>query len=480
MTVTIVGLGPAGLDHLAAQALAVLDDEAATVVVRTLEHPAARELAARRPVIACDDLYERSVDYDALYAAVARRVLEVPGHVVYAVPGSALVGERAVPLVRAGAAAAGRQVTLYPGVSFIDLALAAVRVDPIADGLQILDARALPDPMPLHIPTFFTQVDTRGTAATLGDALGKVLAHDVALTVMADLGSPHERVSESTVQSLANEPVGPRTSIYLPPQSVGWAGLVQTNRILRAECPWDRKQTHHTLTKHLIEEAYETVDAVAGLSADAPGGEVDFGAYADVEEELGDLLLQVVFHATMAREAGAFDVEEVAEGIRRKLIVRHPHVFGEVELDSAAAVEANWERLKSAEKGRDSVMDDVPSALPALARAEKIQRRAAAVGFDWDSVAPVMAKLHEELDELGAADSPEQISAELGDLLFAAVNVARHLAVDAEAAMRAATGRFEARFRWIEARVGDGEMSDMTLEELDVLWDQAKAAGIGG
>jgi len=254
---------------------------------------------------------------------------------------------------------------------------------------------------------------------------------------------------------------------------------VHTNRVLRAECPWDRKQTHQTLLKHLIEEAYETVDAVAALSAEAPGGEVDFGAYAAVEEELGDLLLQVVFHATMAREAGVFDVEEVAEGIRRKLVARHPHVFGDVELDTAAAVEANWERLKTAEKGRESAMDDVPAALPALARAEKVQRRASSVGFDWDSLAPVLAKLSEELDELVAADSYQRSAAELGDLLFSAVNVARHLGVDAEAAMRAATGRFEARFRWIEEEVGDQEMSSMTIKELDALWDRAKDAGVG-
>lgn len=479
MTITIVGLGPAGLDRLTEGARAALTDEVATIILRTIDHPAARELADLRQVTACDDLYESAPDYDALYAAVADRVLGAPAPVVYAVPGSALVGERAVPLVRRAAVARGASVVLHPGESFIDLAVASAGVDPIADGLQVLDARDLPDPMPLHLPTLFTQVDTAGVAAELSDELGKVLAHDVELLVMSDLGSPEQAIVNSTVQGLPKALVGPRTTVYLAPQSVGWLGLVHTNRVLRAECPWDRKQTHQTLLKHLIEEAYETVDAVAALSAEAPAGEVDFGAYAAVEEELGDLLLQVVFHATMAREAGVFDVEEVAEAIRRKLVARHPHVFGDAELDTAAAVEANWERLKAAEKGRDSAMDDVPSALPALARAEKIQRRAASVGFDWDSLAPVLAKLREELDELLAAESPERSAAELGDLLFAAVNVARHLAIDAEAAMRAATARFEARFRWIEEQVGDGDMAAMSLEELDAIWDRAKAAGIG-
>ncbi|NND04605.1 MAG: nucleoside triphosphate pyrophosphohydrolase [Acidimicrobiia bacterium] len=479
MSITIVGLGPAGLDRLTASALAALEDEGATVILRTIDHPAAAELTGRRAVVSCDDLYEAAADYDSLYASVAQRVLDTSGRVVYAVPGSVLVGERAVPLIRQAAAVHARNVVLHPGESFIDLAIAVAGVDPIADGLQVLDARALPDPMPLHLPTLFTQVDTPGTAAELSDELGKLLAHDVELLVMSDLGSGDEAVSTTNVQALSLATVGPRTSVYLAPQEVGWVGLVHTNRVLRAECPWDRKQTHQTLLKHLIEEAYETVDAVAALSAEAPGGEVDYGAYAHVEEELGDLLLQVVFHATMAREAGVFDVEEVAEGIRRKLVSRHPHVFGEVKLDTAAAVEANWERLKSAEKARESAMDDVPSALPALARAEKIQRRAAAVGFDWDSLAPVVAKLREELDELTAAATPESRSAELGDLLFAAVNVARHMSIDAEAAMRSATRRFEARFRWIEEQAGGTEMSKMTLTELDTLWDQAKAAGVG-
>jgi tetrapyrrole methylase family protein/MazG family protein len=480
MMITIVGLGPAGMERVVPAVLTVLRDQSVTIIARTLDHPAAAELAALRPVVGCDDIYEAAADYDGLYDAIAQRVCAITDAVVYAVPGSALVGERAVPLIRRIASDTGRTVTIHAGESFLDLAIERLGVDPIADGLQVLDARSLPDPLPLHLPTLLTQLDTPGTAADVAAELGRVLAHDTSITVLADLGSPTEAITMTTLEKLPRTATGPRTSAYLEAQQVGWVGLVQINRVLRLQCPWDRAQTHHTLLKHLLEETYETVDAVQDLPPDAPGGDPDFGAYAAVEEELGDLLLQVVFHATMAREAGAFDVEEIAEGIRRKLVARHPHVFGDLELGDAAAVEANWERLKTVEKKRDSPMDDVPAALPGLARAEKIQRRAASVGFDWPELEPVIAKLAEEMAELTEVVGDEsRAGAELGDVLFAAVNVARHLSIDPELAIRAATARFEERFRWIEDRVGDADMSAMSLDELDSLWDRAKAAGIG-
>ncbi len=250
-----------------------------------------------------------------------------------------------------------------------------------------------------------------------------------------------------------------------------------TNRRLREECPWDREQTHHTLVSHLVEEAYETVEALSRLPAAAPGGDIDHAGYALVEEELGDLLLQVVFHATLAREAGVFDVEEIAEQIRRKLVRRHPHVFGEVEAEDAATVRANWEELKRHEKERDSLMDDIPAALPATSKADKLQRRAASAGFDWPGLEPVLAKLDEELAELRAVTGDEEAALdELGDVLFAVVNVARHLGLDSELALRRANDRFEERFRHLEAgaTTAGHRLDDLSLEEMDALWEAAK------
>jgi len=490
-TITIVGLGPAGIERIAPPVEEALGDAGSTLIVRTGHHPAAAELALDRDFIACDDLYGEAGSFDAVYGAIAARVIDhaAAGPVVYAVPGSAVVGERSVSILRERAAEHGYDVDLIPGESFLDLVYARVGLDPIESGVQILDGRDLPDPLPLHLPTIVTQVDRPVVLADAVAELGRVLPIETPVTLLDALGSPEERVIETDLENVVGLEPGPRTTLYLDPPLAGWHGLVVTNRILREQCPWDREQTHHSLVNHLIEEAYETVEALSALSPTAPGGDnpPDFGAYAEVEEELGDLLLQVVFHATLAREVAAFDVEEVAEGIRRKLVNRHPHVFGDVTATEPAQVLANWEALKAEEKQRESLMDDVPTALPAVARADKLQRRAASVGFDWDDPTPVLAKLHEEIEELGEAISavtagevgPSEraaVHAELGDVLFSVVNLSRHLALDPELALRLAADKFADRFRIVEALAAesDRDLAAMTLAEMDGLWGEAK------
>jgi tetrapyrrole methylase family protein/MazG family protein len=475
--VLIVGLGPAGLDRLPASLVDRLCDPALQVVARTLAHPAAADLAARRPVEACDDLYETLGTFDEVYAAIAGRVLERTGSgpVAYIVPGSALVAERAVALLRERAAAAGVAFEVVPGESFLDLVFDRIGLDPFDRGVQVLDARALPEPLLLHLPTVIGQVDTSLVLGEVRDALLRLLGAETEVMVLTDLGSRDERVERVTLEDLRGVEPGLRVSLFLDPVTPGWPGLVRTNARLRTECPWDRRQTHHTLAKHLLEEAHETLEAIEALPEAAPGGEPDFAAYAELEEELGDLLLQVVFHATLAEETGAFGVEEVAEGIRRKLVRRHPHVFGDVEVDGAEHVVANWEQIKQAEKRRESLLDGVAAALPALARAWELQARAATVGFDWPDRSGVFAKVHEELDEVAeVADGPaDRRTAELGDLLFAVVNLARHLEVDPEQALRTATARFERRFRVVE---DGGTLAGVGLDELERRWQAAKAA----
>jgi MazG family protein len=244
-------------------------------------------------------------------------------------------------------------------------------------------------------------------------------------------------------------------------------------RVLRAECPWDREQTHQTLVKYLIEESYELIDAVSRLSDHEP----DWVRYAEVEDELGDVLLSVLFHAAIARERGAFDIDDAAEVMRQKLVRRHPHVFGEVEVGSAAEVKTNWDQIKDVERGetRESEMDGVPSGMPAMHRASKVQNRAAKVGFDWPHTAEVLPKIREELDELEAdLDDPERAESELGDVLFSVINLARHLGIDGEVALRRAIDRFEARFRAMEVA---GPVSGASLDDLNLRWEQAKDEG---
>jgi tetrapyrrole methylase family protein/MazG family protein len=215
-------------------------------------------------------------------------------------------------------------------------------------------------------------------------------------------------------------------------------------------CPWDREQTHQSLARHLLEEAHETLEAI------------DSGDPERLREELGDLLLQVVFHAEIARRDGAFDIDDVAEAVVAKLINRHPHVFGDVKVESANEVLVNWERIKAEEKGEHPVDHDIPSTLPALARASKVQRRAAGTGFDWRTRQAALAKVHEELRELEDAP-PERAEDEMGDLLFAVAALGRRLDVDPETALRKATARFAERFDRVKA---EAAAEGVSLEEM--------------
>jgi len=255
--------------------------------------------------------------------------------------------------------------------------------------------------------------------------------------------------------------------------------LVDIMARLRGEggCPWDREQTHESIKPYLIEETYEVLEAIDERAPDK------------LREELGDLLLQVVFHARMAEEAEAFDIGEVIATVAEKLRRRHPHVFGEVKAETAQEVLFNWEEIKRRERkaatGKASALDGVPRELPALLRAHRLQEKASRVGFDWKEAEEVSRKVEEELGELQAAmrqRQPERMEAELGDLLFALVNLSRFIAVNPEEALRKTIARFIARFRYIEealARQGV-LLRDATLEQMDALWDEAKQKGMGG
>ena len=231
-------------------------------------------------------------------------------------------------------------------------------------------------------------------------------------------------------------------------------------------CPWDREQTHASLRSTLLEEAYEVLEAI------------DQGSMPALREELGDVLLQVLMQAEIGQESGEFSLGDVADGVREKLIRRHPHVFGDVQVSGADEVVRNWEALKAAEYRRESALDGVQRSLPALQWAWSLQRRAANVGFDWPDVEGALDKVREELDELRQAATPEEREAEFGDLVFSMVNVARKMGMNPEDALRQASGRFEARFRLMETavRVAGKTLAEMPIEELDRFWEAAKLA----
>ena len=247
-------------------------------------------------------------------------------------------------------------------------------------------------------------------------------------------------------------------------------------------CPWDLQQDFASIAPYTLEEAYEVTDAI------------ERGNMEDLKEELGDLLLQVVFHARMAEEAALFSFDDVVEAISDKMIRRHPHVFDVGTADNADAVRKSWEEIKAEEKAAkskaaadalpdslmpDSLMNDIPLTLPGLSRAVKMQNRAARIGFDWPDIEPVFDKLHEEIDEVRTAitsGAQEAMEDEVGDLLFVVANIARHLKIDPEKAVRRTNGKFIARFKHVEMLAAQSGKGDLALEELEVFWQSAKKA----
>jgi tetrapyrrole methylase family protein/MazG family protein len=422
-TVVVVGLGPAGPDLLTT---ATVDALAATPhrYLRTTRHPAAAAVGAG--AVSFDSLYESAATLDDVYAGIVDALAEAAaehGTVVYAVPGSPLVAERAVELLRADERV---DVVLLPALSFLDLAWAALGVDPVASGVRMVDGRRFAvEAAGERGPLLVAQCDTRQVLSEVKLALDA--GPEVTVTVLQRLGLPDQSVTAVAWPDL-DRVVEPDhlTSLYLPaaapPVAREVARFDELVRTLRARCPWDREQTHRTLTRHLLEETYEVLEAIEDLDVDAGMG------FEHLEEELGDLLFQVVFHATLAAEEGHFTLADVARGIHDKLVHRHPHVFAEVQADTPDQVVRNWEQIKRDEKGRTSLMDGIGEGLPSLLYAHKVQRKAASVGLD-----PVATD-----DGVGAE-------------LFALVDQARRAGVDPEAALRATAARFRARFVAAEA-----------------------------
>jgi len=470
--IVVVGLGPAG-PELVNRATAEAIEAIGTRYLRTRRHPAAALLAG---ATSFDDVYESAATFDEVYAVIADRLVdeaERVGEVLYAVPGSPLVLERSVQLL---AARPDVDVEIVPAMSFLDLAWSRLGVDPVEAGVRLVDGHTFAvDAAGERGPLLVAHCHARHVLSDI--KLAAEVHSPGQVTVLQRLGGPTEAVFTVEWADLDRsfEP-DHLTALWLgelaAPVASEVARFDELVHTLRERCPWDREQTHLTLTRHLVEESYELMDAIDQLGDEGEGDEL-------LAEELGDLLFQVVFHATLAGERGAFTLADVARGIHDKLVHRHPHVFGDVEAGDSGTVLANWEQIKRLEKGRDSVMDGLPPGLPALLLADKVQRKAARSGFDRPGVgithpAEARADLTAELDEYDADPRP----AELGDVLFAAVQVARTTGIDPEAALRDATRRFERRFRLVEAdaAAGDVDLHKASPEWVQAAWARARRA----
>ncbi|MPZ51474.1 MAG: nucleoside triphosphate pyrophosphohydrolase [Acidimicrobiia bacterium] len=335
-------------------------------------------------------------------------------------------------------------------------------------GLTILNAHDLPDPLVLSTPTIIAQLDHPALVADLSGRLSRIMPEGTTVTVLVGVGTAEQRVDHADVASLDPELASIATTLYIDAKPGGLLGAIHTMARLRRECPWDREQTRETLVPYLFEEAAEFADAVAAVKDDE-----DWSGIGGVSDELGDVLLQVLFQAVVASERGEFDLDDVAEGLRQKLVRRHPHVFGDVVADSPEQVHANWKEIKESEGSgvSESLLDRVSTHSSALAAAHQVQQVMAEVGFDWTEVGGVRDKLTEELSELESAKGHSEQLDELGDVLFTVVNLARHLDIDPDLALRSAVSRFSARVRLMEE---SGPLAGLDHAELESRWNQAK------
>ena len=342
-----------------------------------------------------------------------------------------------------------------------------LRISPPAK-LILLEARTLASahvpPYPPDVPALLTDVDSPELALHVKDVLLTTYPKEHMVFVVKEGKKKEERLNE------VNADEG--FSLYIPAMGEGtsFESFVEVTAHLRAPngCPWDREQTHESLRKHMLEESYEAISAI------------DSGDFVDMREEFGDLLLQVVLQSQIANEEGQFNVNQVVQGIYSKIVRRHPHVFGDVEVADVDGVLANWEKLKEKERGKKKdgkgLLDGVPLALPALSQAQEYQDRAAHVGFDWPEIEGVLEKIAEEVEEVKRATNAEELADEIGDLLFALVNLARWKKVDAESALRGTNMKFKKRFGYVEqgAKNQGRDLSALSLDEMESLWQEAK------
>lgn len=481
--ISIVGLGPGRFDDMTLETLRLLKQ--GKTYLRTRVHPCVDHFAEEGIAYeSFDFLYEVKDSFEEVYANIVERLIDAARteDIVYAVPGNPLFAEESVEMLISRCEKEDVPYKVYPAVSFVDTVCDTLAIDP-NQGLLVTDAFAVigdeihRQELDPQCATLISQVYSPYMAGELQLALSKVYDEEEEIIVIRHAGCEDETIEAMALYELGRANVDHLTSVFIPvkPENLRTvAKFDEIVRILRAPdgCPWDREQTHKSLKSCMIEEAYEAVDAIE---------EED---YDNLQEELGDLLLQILFHAQLADEEGYFNLADVVDGISQKMINRHPHVFGDVTVKDSAEVLQNWDEIKKKEKKQMSIsqeMLNIPKSYTALMQAQKIQSKARQEGFDWDEAKPALEKVLEEAAEvLQEIERPqrkqERLEEELGDLLFACVNLARLCDVYAEDALKIANRKFIRRYEAMEAlSKKDGKVfKELSLDEQEAYWQKAK------
>lgn len=483
--ILIIGLGAGDIDQLPLGVYKRLKQEK-NLFLRTKEHPVVAELEKEGLQFrSFDSVYEKHDQFSDVYEEITEFLLAEAekAPVTYAVPGHPLIAERTVQLLLERGPLRDTEIEIGGGQSFLDAMFQALSIDPI-DGFQLLDGTALSrDDLLLKNHTIIGQVYDAFVASDVKLTLMEKLPDEYEVFIVTAAGSSDEVIKKVPLFELDREmELSNLTSIYVPPvedEQILYKDFRKLRGIISElrgpnGCPWDKKQTHQSLKKYLIEESYELLEAI------------DHDDIDHMIEELGDVLLQVMLHAQIGEDDGYFTIDDVIEGLSAKMVRRHPHVFGDKTAENEEEVMKNWQEIKEQEKGGavKSLLEGAGKGLPNLLKAYELQKEAAKVGFDWKTAAPILDKVKEEIDELSAEidtdGQQDEVELEYGDLLFALVNFARHYSINPEEALYKANQKFMRRFAFIEQKAAENgrSVADYTLEELDGFWNEAKKQGL--
>ncbi|MBU5301721.1 nucleoside triphosphate pyrophosphohydrolase [Clostridium sporogenes] len=478
--INIIGLGPGSKESIT---LGTIDSLKTVdkVFLRTEKHPTVEYINKLGITYETfDGEYEVGESFDDVYNSIAKSLIEASkdySDIIYAVPGHPLVAEKSVDILIKLCRQNNIKFKILPAVSFVDALMESLLLDPV-EGLKIIDAFDIKNQvMDKRIGTIITQVYDKFIASEVKLNLMNYYKDDTEIFFVRAAGIEGlEEIRKIPLYELDRQHnIDHLTSVYIPKVSnnnYDFMDLLDIMDKLRGEdgCPWDKEQTHTSLKKYLIEESYEVIEAIDNKDVDM------------LIEELGDVLLQVVFHSQIGKEDGFFEIKDVIQSICDKMINRHPHVFSDLEINNSNEVLENWDKIKSMEQGNETYTDSIrhiAKTLPALMRAEKVQKKAAKVGFDWENIEDAMKKIieeYKEIEDVYKSKNKVKILEEIGDLLFSVVNVARFLDIDPENALNYSIDKFINRFQYIEdeAIAMGRSLDNMSLEEMDELWKEAK------